>query len=136
MLLLTCNYNENHTINFVFVSMLLAWSRKTRPQAGLPDLGTPEIECKVWCDALFWGSIGNLLFRFVIGRYKSGTICYLCLSFAEVYQIQHLHCKNTQFLSYKHQNHQKNIQDSDNLTITHPIPRYFGCKTKENLLNS
>ena len=57
--------------------MLLAWSRKTRPQAGLPDLGTPEIECKVWCDALFWGSIGNLLFRFVIGRYKSGTICYL-----------------------------------------------------------
>ena len=48
-----------------------------------------------------------------------------------MHQIQHLHCKNTQFLSYKHQNHLKIIQYSDNLTITHAIPHYFGCKTKE-----
>ena len=36
------------------------------------------------------------------------------------------------YVSYKHQNHQKIIQDSDNLTIIHTIPRYFGCKTKEH----
>ena len=35
------------------------------------------------------------------------------------------------FSSYKHQNHLKIIQYSDNLTITHAIPHYFGCKTKE-----
>ena len=48
-----------------------------------------------------------------------------------MYQIQHLRSKITQFLSYKHQNHQKIIQYSDNLTIIHTIPHYFGCKTKE-----
>ena len=37
----------------------------------------------------------------------------------------------TQILSFKHQNCQKIIQYSDNLTITHAIPRYFGCNTKE-----
>ena len=42
-----------------------------------------------------------------------------------------LRSKSTQFLSYKHQNHQKIIQYSDNLTIIHTIPRYFWCKTKE-----
>ena len=42
-----------------------------------------------------------------------------------------LHCKSTQILSYKHQNHQKIIQYSDNLTIIHIIPHYFGCKTKK-----
>ena len=40
--------------------------------------------------------------------------------------------KSTQFLSYKHQNHQKIIQYSDNLTITHTIPHYFGCKVTSN----
>ena len=54
------------------------------------------------------------------------------LFFAEVYQIQHLRCKDTHLLSYKHQNHQKIIQYSDNLTIIHTIPHYFGCKTKEH----
>ena len=48
-----------------------------------------------------------------------------------MYQIQHLRCKSTQILSYKHQNHQKIIQYSDNLTIIHTIPHCFGCKTKE-----
>mgnify|MGYP003541446742 CR=1 FL=1 len=44
-----------------------------------------------------------------------------------------MRCKNTQFLSNKHQNHQKIIQDSDNLTITHTIPRCFGVqKLREN----
>ena len=37
----------------------------------------------------------------------------------------------TQILSFKHQNCQKIIQYSDNLTITHAIPRYFGCNTTE-----
>ena len=41
-----------------------------------------------------------------------------------------LRCKSTHFISYKHQNHQKIIQYADNFTITHTIPRYFGCKTK------
>lgn len=36
-----------------------------------------------------------------------------------------LRCKITQFLSYKHQNHQKIIQYSDNLTIIHTIPYPF-----------
>ena len=53
------------------------------------------------------------------------------LFFTEVYQIRHLGCKSTHFISYKHQNHQKIIQYSDNLTIIHTIPHYFGCKTKE-----
>ena len=52
------------------------------------------------------------------------------LFFTEVYQIRHLGCKSTHFISYKHQNHQKIIQYSDNLTIIHTIPHYFGCKTK------
>ena len=42
-----------------------------------------------------------------------------------------LRSKSTQFLSYKHHNHRKIIQYSDNLTIIHTIPHYFGCKTKE-----
>ena len=48
-----------------------------------------------------------------------------------MYQIQHLRCKNTHFISYKHQNYLKIIQYSDNLIIIHTIPHYFGCKTKE-----
>ena len=55
--------------------------------------------------------------------------CQACLSnYAEM---QPFLCKSTHFLSYKHQNHQKIIQYSDNLTITHTIPHYFRCKTKE-----
>ena len=54
------------------------------------------------------------------------------LFFAEAYRIQHLRYKSTHFLSYKHQNHQKIIQYSDNLTITHTIPHYFGCKVTSN----
>ena len=42
-------------------------------------------------------------------------------------------CKDTNFLSFKHQNNQKIIQYSDNLTIIHTIPHCFGCKTKERL---
>ena len=48
----------------------------------------------------------------------------------QVLRPQYLCCKNTQFLSYKLQNHQKIIQYSDNLKITNTIPHYFGCKTK------
>ena len=55
--------------------------------------------------------------------------CQACLSnYAEM---QPFLCKITQILSYKHHNHQKIIQYSDNLTIIHTIPRYFWCKTKE-----
>ena len=55
--------------------------------------------------------------------------CQACLSnYAEM---QPFLCKITHFISYKHQNHQKIIQYSDNLTIIHTIPHYFGCKTKE-----
>ena len=43
--------------------------------------------------------------------------CQACLSnYAEM---QPFLCKITQFLSYKHQNHLKIIQYSDNLTIIH-----------------
>ena len=45
--------------------------------------------------------------------------------------IQFLQCKNTFFLSYKHQNHRKIIQYSDNFTIIYTFPRFFVAKLRK-----
>ena len=50
--------------------------------------------------------------------------------FAEVYQIQHLRCKDTHLLSYKHQNHQKIIQYSDNQQLYTPFHTISGAKLR------
>ena len=52
------------------------------------------------------------------------------LFFAEVYQIQHLRCKDTQILSYKHQVHQKIIQYSDNQQLYTPFSTISGAKLR------
>ena len=52
------------------------------------------------------------------------------LFFAEVYQIQHLRCKDTHFLLYKHQNHQKIIQYSDNQQLYTPFRTISGAKPR------
>ena len=52
------------------------------------------------------------------------------LFFAEVYQIQHLRCKDTQILSYKHQVHRKIIQYSDNLQLYAPFRAISGAKQR------
>ena len=52
------------------------------------------------------------------------------LFFAEVYQIQHLRCKDTHFLLYKHQNHQKIIQYSDNQQLYTPFHTISGAKLR------
>ena len=62
--------------------------------------------------------------------------CQACLSnYAEM---QPFLCKITQFLSYKHQNHQKIIQYSDNLIIKHHSALFWGQKlgTLQNYIQS